>query len=308
MSTKILLLHYTNCCGGLGDRIVGLVSAIIMAKYLNRNLRIKWDYPNVKQIFKIPLLWDKSILSEKKQIVVLNMIDQKNAVKYKPQLSTWPLKKLWFHEKIIIMRCNMDVAKYIYVNPHLKTNDQKTEMSDIYKRIFKEYLIPLQPLCTNISNKRFVGVQLRTGDKYMGVGNHIQISEELHPILKKIATYVYAHLGGIKIIFFSSDNMLAFPIFKKIFHNIDNGLAIHSNNKGTGIHFEKSKVPAADLNALLNDFKMLTRANKLFISEYSNYGRLAVLMNENVSANYFGFDNISFDVHPIDDISTLFSK
>ena len=50
---SFIVIWYDTWCGGLGDRICGLVSAIAMANLLGRKLLIKWDHPNIQGVFNL---------------------------------------------------------------------------------------------------------------------------------------------------------------------------------------------------------------------------------------------------------------
>lgn len=310
MTSKLLIIHFTNCCGGLGDRIVGLVSAVILANFLGRKLKIKHDFPDVSKVFIIPLSCTKADISKDKK--TLNTIDDQS--KYAHQLSHSNPSKLWSNHSTLMFQCNVDITRWIFSNPHYPKQDNKSRMLHIYRSIFTEYLIPIsppvilaEPSHQNPQNE-YIGVQLRTGDRYMKVGPHVMISQNLKSILNVITNYVLNHMANHKIVYFSSDNNSAYRIFVELIRSKRPELTVLTNSIGTGVHFEKSKVSSHNLRELINDIRILANAKILFISEYSNYGRLAVLMNPNLEATFHGFDKITCQLKQIINIETLFAK
>lgn len=145
----------------------------------------------------------------------------------------------------------------------------------------------------------YIGIQLRTGDAYMGVGDHKPVSNVsmvLHKIADHVKTTSYKH------IYFTSDH----PHAKNELQNL---LPSHTiiDVPQSRVHFERTRSASpSQLISIIFDILTLTQANYLIISEYSNYGRLAALIKGDAS-NVVGFSPPNFNISKLS-LSALFTK
>jgi hypothetical protein len=332
-----IIICYDTFCGGLGDRIVGLVSAIYMCQKLNKKLLIKWDYPDITNVFDISkydyykhipqlkqflnrngthaTLHTKSIpvyntspTNQNPNVVVLNTID--NRFKYESLLRLEPLQKMWAN-KTIFLKCNQEIGMFLHQNKHLPKSqelDYEQAIPRIYKTIFTEYL---KPPVFNLSQQAglglgiglespYIGVQLRTGDSYMNVGGHRPV-QDVNQTIQKISNFIKNQYPSIQHIYLTSDH----PDAKKIFSQ---HLPHHTvyDTPQSRFHFERTKADQQKMQSLILDLNYLIHAEHLIISSYSNYGRMAALMSIS-SQPIRGFSPPDFQVKTLP-VKVLFSK
>lgn len=84
-------------CGGLGDRIVGLCSAILLARSLKKHLLIKWDSPSIEGVFDLSIYNFYNVNPSIENAVVLHTIDDR--FKFEKQLSEHPVHTEWNQKK-----------------------------------------------------------------------------------------------------------------------------------------------------------------------------------------------------------------
>lgn len=298
MNKNHLIIHFTSLCGGLGDRIVGLTSAILIAKYLKRKLFIKWDHPNVSDFIQIKNQWKIPI---PKNTITLNTLD--NRFKYKYQFTNYKYDQFW-KDRHIRLLCNQNIAEFIYRNHHIETGNFEKELINAYRSVFKEYLIPLinNPTELKLKENNYIGLQIRTGDKYMGVGKHQPIKNvELLINIISIFIKMTSTLNTYNTIYVTSDHKDVCNLLKEKFP----GKKI-INSEESRLHFEKSKTGGSSLVALIHDLITLSKSKHLIISHYSNYGRMAVIINE-TEGLHFEFTETNFTPRILK-LNTLFTK
>jgi hypothetical protein len=278
MSKKYLILEYPHVskmwCGGLGDRIVGLVSAILLARVSGRELQIKWDYPDMSRIWKIGIPFQPQILESKPSILVWNTIDRRHH--FGQILSEKSLDEIW-REDVVFLQCNQELASFVYENPCYPELKGLFEMhvTAAYQNVFAFYFV-LQKGAYWKSGKTRVGVQLRTGDTSMNCGDHHIFSREVvvDKVLPLIRNFYQEHKFAVKTheIFFTSDmNCIqqvreAWTPFPIVYQ------------EGPITHLERQGDPEG-LGKIVQDLAVLSQADVLIISWHSNLGRVAALMN-----------------------------
>jgi len=106
-------------CGGLGDRLVGLISVATIADLLQRPFYIIWDKENITPYFNYEkynyrLLKDKPT---KDNTHIFNSID--NQKKYKDDFMTKDLSIVFKYDANIFIN-NQEISQYAYCNPLYK--------------------------------------------------------------------------------------------------------------------------------------------------------------------------------------------
>lgn len=294
--TTYVIIEYDGLCGGLGDRLTGLVSAILMAKILQKQLLIKWEHPNIRGVFDISAYDYHRHKISLNNIISLNTID--NRFKFENLLSHEPIHIQW-HSKNILLRCNQEIAFFLYQNRHIGYKGHyEQDMLQTYKSLLKTYLKPLNANPT--LHHPYIGVQLRCGDAYMHVGNHRPVSD-INVALRAIALHIQSNLSTYKNVYVTSDHPTATSQLKQL-------LPQHSvvDLPASRVHLERTKTSTSQLQALLRDLNTLVEADQLIISAYSNFGRAAALMSTR-SATILGFNPPSFQVTNVP-LSSLFTK
>ena len=287
--------------GGLGDVIVGLVSALCLSTFLNRRLIIKWDKPDINGVFDLGNHnFYKSPITLDRNIITLDTID--NRFKYESLLSSQNLLGLWTGRNLLL-RCNQDIGVFLYKNPHFSTNNRNynTDMLNYYQQIFTVILKPNPVIFEYKLNipKPYIGIQLRTGDAYMGVGDH-QPVKDVNFVVSKLARWVQAQ-QQYKSVYLTTDNSTVKSLLQAQLPN-------HAvfDIPASRFHSERSSSTTNKMQNLISDLMFLMSADLLVISAYSNFGRIAALMSK-TNKPIMGFYPPIFDVITLSKPS-LFSK
>jgi hypothetical protein len=294
--TTYVIIEYDGLCGGLGDRLTGLVSAILMAKILQKQLLIKWEHPNIRGVFDLSTYDYHKHKISLNNVISLNTID--NRFKFESMLSQDPIHIQW-HSKNILLRCNQEIAYFLYQNHQIGyKGNYEQDMLQTYKSLFKTYLKPLHSSTT--VQRPYIGVQLRCGDAYMQVGNHKPVSD-INVALRAIALSIQTQFPHYKNVYMTSDHPTATSQLRQL-------LPQHSvtDLPASRVHLERTKSSTSQLQALLQDLTTLVEADQLIISAYSNFGRAAALMSTR-SSTILGFNPPSFQVTTVP-LSSLFTK
>jgi hypothetical protein len=278
MSKKYLIIEYPHVsqmwCGGLGDRIVGLVSAILLARVSGRELQIKWDYPDMSHVWKVGVPFQPQILDSKPSTLIWNTIDKRH--EFGKILSEKSLDEVW-QEDVVFLQCNQELASFVYENPCYPELKGLFGMhiTAVYQNVFAFYFIVKEP-CLWKTGKKRVGVQLRTGDTAMKCGDHHIFSQEMvvTKVLPLVQNFFREHNFAVKTheIFFTSDMdcilqaRKAWAPFPLVYQ------------PGPITHLERQS-DSEGLEKTVRDLAVLSQSDILIISWHSNLGRVAALMN-----------------------------
>lgn len=262
-------------CGGLGDRLVGLVSAILLARHSGRELFIHWHANN--EVWMNLLAFKDSVPNN---ALVWECIDQR--FKYQETLLTSSLQDAWSKEKhgVVVLQCNQEIASFLYQNekhyPHLR-NSFSADAQQAYQLIFtscfalKMIMLPLR------IHRKYVGIQIRAGDVHMNCGHVLYHTNEA------IATTCLPHcyqvcrqkqwLPETYDIFLTSD-IDCVEMARKVFHDYH-----VICNTGLSRHCEKQANDTEGMIKMVSDLQMLRHCDVVIISWQSNFGRVGALMN-----------------------------
>lgn len=301
MSCVVIEYARSGWSGGLGDRVVGLCSAISLARALEKQLLIKWDYPSLDGIVDLGIYnYYKSPVSLT-TAVTLDVIDDR--FKYETLLSTQPLATMW-RTSTILLRCNQDLSEFLYRNATLSVQcppeNHARDMRLVYQRIFTEYLRPVKSVDMQSIEHPYLAVQLRTGDAYMNLGTHRPVTNVALAV-KTLARYITKDLAHYQRVYVTSDNATAVGALQRLLPN----RTVLSDARSV-VHLERSSATSDQLSHLLADMITLTRASQLIVSLHSNYGRVAALANSSSQHPVLGFTAPS-TVAPVD-FAQLFTK
>jgi len=253
--------------GGLGDRLLGMANAILLAKALHLSFWVKWDAPNVSQVFQIVHNFYFSPGKTRPFSVILSCIDQ--LYKYEQILSSENIPDLWADRNILV-HWNMPVAKFLYANPFvlakktIQAGNFETDLEKVFQTLFTQELVPLvRPIPIS---EPYIGIQIRTGDVSMGFlqGHDLRVSQ-LEPLLDSLAQFCEQKTN---IVYVTSDHPDAVRLLRQRLPN----LQFVNPPPNSRVHLEKSRVSLTDL---VQDFLTLKGASQLLVSHFSNYGKLA---------------------------------
>lgn len=296
--------------GGLGDRVVGLMSAIMLAHFLNAKLLIKWDSPSIHGVIDLGSFnyyLSRPSLQSSSNVFQLFSIDDR--FKYHAILSKQPLS-FFAPYRVIHMKCNQELGMFMYQNTNWASRRHaegyQTHMIELYQSIFKKYLRPIVTH-TVIPESPYLAIQLRTGDAHMGVGNHRPVTQ-VESTVEFLSQHVRIKHPNVKKIYCSSDHPSVANWLQRNLPHVS-----VTSNPQSRVHLDRAKVNDCQLKALLLDMMTLMRADYLIISTYSNFGRMAALMSKHVNSKESNEKLFGFDVSPSHKISPvvlsrLFSK
>jgi FkbM family methyltransferase len=292
-SDRILIIDfYPNTCGGIGDRLVGFVSAIMLSNISHRKLLINFKEPPVTEhIWTVSSPY--SVYDQKLDNVpctVLDSIDKR--FKYKTELSTMNLNT-WWDSKIVRLRVNQEIASFVYDNPNYPELVGKFEhdLKTTYSNLFTKYLIPRKTVLFEknpfMNPKKLIGLQIRCGDLSMGCGHVQYISSEtlrnsIIPMLHQMITQRWR--CSDYSIFITTDSNDCYQLIAEQFR----GYNIFKN-QGPIDHFEKQGKESGT-EKTVRDLMVLSNADILIISTQSNFGRVAALMNKTDEIYSFDFN------------------
>lgn len=267
--------------GGFGDRIVGIVSTLFLAKVLNAEFLLKWhDNTDIQDFFEIRT---KNIPTN---VSAMNYTN--HDIHSLDELFSYKNVEDIFVADLIFFNTNQNIWQFLARNPHYSSvicDSSYAELTfQMYNELFSKYMIPTEKLLQKVndligSERDLVGIQLRFGDVFMhSERKQINIPpDNFSPIGKDIDNVVFI-LSDIcsknrdKTIFLTSDIDLSSIIQLHFNHsNIK-----YLNNIPT--HTERS-LDKTGIEKTFVDFWILTKCKILYISLLSNFGRCPVFIN-----------------------------
>ena len=262
--------------GGYGDRIVGLVSCKALAGRLQRKFAIVWTKEDIKYFVN----YEKYSCEKEIQNLsyeTIHMIDNQQLLK--PHLMTSDSILPGTCYKIY---CNQEIAQYLYKNPLYRDANYYDDMFSIYKTLYTDILLPTEYSLKVIektlatARPKLVGIQIRTGDFYMKTnpGESYKRFEkpdiEIKILFRKIKKHIEQTYSSYSV-FVSSDYEHIYSVAKEVWSKNDicylNQIPQHIDRAVAG---DYSKV-------FIDNFILSQKTDRLYISDYSNYGRIAAL-------------------------------
>ena len=144
----MLVISFDNkrsVIGGLGDRIVGLMSVKVISKLLNKKFYISWTKENIKKYINYEK-YDYELLDiEKNNIKRYNYIDNQRGLK-KYLIESTDL----FIENISMFSINHEISQYLYKNELYKYKNYYDDIFSEYKKLYTDILIPTTYLMDEI--------------------------------------------------------------------------------------------------------------------------------------------------------------
>jgi hypothetical protein len=266
--------------GGFGDRVVGLVACKAMADLLGRDFRILWtkedvtpyiDYATYALTGPIP-----------SDTITCNSIDRQS--RYKEALmrmkEPFPTSR---HVKSVL---NQEIAQYLYANPRFADRCYEREMFSLYKTLYTEILKPTTASLERVTaicgtHSSIVGIQIRTGDIYIpnsrGANQYAPI-RDVPTTVRQILTDIKAHLSETNT--FNQTDIKMF--ITSDFHGIQAIAATIWDQEQILYNTEPAQhidrpVRGEFSNFFVDNYILSQRTRRLYISDYSNFGRIAAL-------------------------------
>lgn len=276
--------------GGYGDRMVGLINVKLMADLLKRDFYIIWTKENVKKYID----YKKYDYEEKSfnniSFRVINAIDRQSECKNLFIDSTE-----LFNTDACTFFLNNDVSQYLYANKYYNkdNNNYLNDIYNAYSTLYTDILKPT-PYSENIinalipNNTKIMGIQIRAGDAYMKTNPGEQHRPIKNPdvtiatIFQTINDHAAQLIKDGCLIFITSDYENIYNMACNIWNSKQilyyNEPIQHLDRRNSG---EFSKF-------YIDNYILSQKTNRLYISDYSNYGRIAAL-----SANHSNIFSLS---------------
>lgn len=248
--------------GGFGDRIVGLVSCIYLSRVLNDDIFIDWSSPDIKDFIEYNSINSNNYKS-------FRLIDRLESLEFIKKVNLESFKNT-------SIQSNLNFIDNIFINQGRDRNEYLDEVLDIYSKLFKEYLKPKKVLNDYINNNvskfkgKTIGIQIRMGDVYMGVGNHKNF--EIESIKKSISLIP----KDFDSIFLTTDNNQVVDI---VFNEFKDKNIIYDNTKIS--HIDRMNTGSNEMLKVLSDIITLSKTDFRYITVSSNFGRIANLISDN---------------------------
>jgi hypothetical protein len=275
----IIAFDGRHLLGGYGDRVVGIIACKAIAKLLNREFRILWKKENITSFIDIT---GYSIDTCPPNAVVYNLIDRqsvlKEVLKSHPTPIVGPVAKIYL---------NQEIAQYVYSNPRFqKKKTTKIEaayysdMFALYRSLYTDILKPtaqslrrVEAVCAGHTN--IIGIQVRTGDIYIkndrNPNAYVAISDVPTTVLQ-LLNGIKSHMGDAEYsVFITSD----YDNIRAIAETVWSPSQILTNEDSVQ-HIDRP-VSGDFSKFYVDNFILSQRTRRLYVSDYSNYGRVAAL-------------------------------
>lgn len=280
----IICFEKNILAGGLGDRINGLISTYLISSLLKRPFYILWNKEDVKKYIDYEQYdFEKQNFNiNQEDLGVYFMIDKQK--QFKELLMSESVTNLFLH-KYNKFYSNQECSQYLFKNQAFVTENYYEMIFDAYKKLYTNFLKPTSMLESKISNiiqnnENIIGIQIRTGDRYMmcasGIaGGYVRVmnpEKELRILLGNVKNdLIQKNIVDYKI-FLTSDY---FNIFKMGCEIFDEEQILYVNDVIQ--HLDRDSV-TNDLSKIFMDSYILSqKTSKMYITSYSNFGRIAAL-------------------------------
>lgn len=268
--------------GGLGDRVVGIVSALVLAILTQRHFRIDWQTPfplaSVWQPGDERLAWNASD-HEHGAPVVLSAVDQ--AWKFAQPMSMDLLDPPC---GTLVIEANQHFFTYLFEQPFLKRaadGPRRLDPAEIFGQALQGLFRPTPALrdalaepARRLTGRNTIGLQVRTLWNWRDGGGSLQTEELAH-----FFDCADSLLTGRDddLIFVSSDDAAIASAARTRF----DGVEVWSLPNPI-LHVDRSAWDSLeDYRATFMNVHLLARCRHLVISHWSNFGRLAALWSGN---------------------------
>lgn len=265
--------------GGYGDRIVGLIAIKLISKLLHRPFYILWNKENIKEFINYRVFDFEKTNIPLDQIKFYDYIDNQTVLK--DYLQNTNVNHIFSSNEISGFLLNQEIAQYLYKNPEFSKENYYNDILLEYKKLYTHTLKPTPALLSKIneltaSRVNIIGIQLRCGDFYMetnkGESYNTGIANKLDVIFNKIKQHCDLNYKDDYNIFLTSD-------YSGVY---DKGVEIWNKeriiyNHDLIQHLDRQSISDDISKVFIDNYILSQKTTILFITEYSNYGRIAGL-------------------------------
>jgi len=260
--------------GGYGDRIIGLLSVRMLSKALGRDFYILWNKENIRPYINYAK-YDYERLEKKGSEHIRWLIDTPFEIKHYLQSSA----KLFDDADATLFYVNYDMAQYLYTNPLFADINYPTAILGEYQTLYTDILVPTDSLMGVIDRftadkVNIIGIQIRCGDIYIANAKEPYCLEETvtraHDILTAIKNRCCIKYPTYSI-FLTTDYDEIYTIAKTVW---DPSQIIYNSDP---IQHIDRPIGEDTSKVFIDNYILSQRTIELYISDYSNYGRVAAL-------------------------------
>lgn len=263
--SKTLIWWAPFCAGGIGDRLLGMISTYCIAKHLKRDFLIKWDHLDMSSAFTIDPRYDYYTYNYPYIEIICNNLESQEFFKKKENLD-----KLENVPHILIWS-NQNLFQYLFTEWDEK---YKETLITAFSQTFIEFLHPIGiNLIPNLEN--MIGIHVRTKDThfYHPERKYDQIPY-IKDILSRCKTHIETYNPKEKLIFIASDCDVTYFIARQIFGNEYTIV----NNKGKIIH-SMIDTEKDGLKKVITDLLSLGKTKSLYLGWNTNFPKVGGLLN-----------------------------
>ena len=300
----VIAFDKSKLLGGFGDRIVGLISCKLIAKLLNKPFYILWNKENIIDYFdysqynldlqqfqynsiersqiQVSLKIATNLrrggtvtlhFSKKKRCKIHSYIDNQTGLKDYLMTETE-----LFTDDINIMYFNTEIAQYLYKNKLFLTENYYDDIFHEYRQLYTDILKPTPFLSEKINNlvsnkENIIGIQIRVGDQRM-INTWLDEDYNLYDdaMIIDILTGIKNHISGDHNVFITSDYENVHKISLQLW-NPENIIYYDDIVQ----HMDRNPVKDYISKIFIDNVVLSQYTASLYISTYSNYGRIAAL-------------------------------
>jgi len=255
------------CAGGIGDRLLGILTTMMISNVVDVEFLIKWDTCSIQDGMVLEDEYNFYKFENIKVDTVLDM-DSFSLQKYFSELNTSSLKN-----KNVITWSNQNLCKFV-------KNFSEKDYENALRKVFTffhpvEYIQDL----LEISPEYDIGIHIRTHDNQI----YDREKEKIHTdyIRKRLENVkksmnigdANANVNANPNIFLASDNLLTFEIAREYFpfHRIE-GVIVHTGS-------EKEKDKEGVEKVVLDLFTLAKKCKTLYVGWHTNFSRIASMYN-----------------------------
>ena len=294
----IIAFDRHHLLGGLGDRIVGIISAKVIANVTEQKFFILWTKENIKKYLDYEKYDYELNKINTNSIRVYEFMNNRNIAK-----NFMENNKNLFEYEINKMYTNNEISEFLFSMPkYIHKNFYDIIFSE-YKSLYNDILKPTKHLLKLVNkyteNKdNIVGIQIRAGDWTMKTnkndyaGGHsykrFKNKTDRDSIILNIFKKAKEYINDDDFIFITSDCDKVYELAKTLWKE-ENIIYNHDIPQ----HFDRKSIDNDISKIFIDNYILSQKTRLLVISEYSNFGRIAAL-----SSNH---DNIyDLDLKKID--------
>jgi hypothetical protein len=262
----------------------------MIADRLGQEFKILWNREDIKRYFNYEK-YDYSLCqpndAPKRDF---NLIDRysKEDIEICPVVSPENFPEST-HTKFYV---NREISYYLYKKEPFSSRSYLQDIYAVYKSLYTDIFVPTELVLSRVqtyfpdAKETVIGIQIRTGDIYMDTyWNSYKVFDSPESILPGILSKIKEHLDldyKVYKVFLTSDHSKIYDLALKIWPS-ESLIYIDERIQ----HMDRS--PEGDFSKILVDNYILSqKTSRLYISECSNYGRVAALSS--VHDSIFGLD------------------